>query len=77
MRKRQFGSPEAGQPDTDFLDIRASKANPVKAAEPNGKAFARSGCSIAQGVKRIGTLTHLFTQTDISALPPALSAIGP
>ena len=63
MRKRQFGSPEAGQPDTDFLDIRGQQSQSRQSGGTDGKAFARSGCSIAQGVKRIGTLTHLFTQT--------------
>ena len=63
MRKRQFSSPEAGQPDTDFLDIRGQQSQSRQSGGTDGKAFARSGCSIAQGVKRIGTLAHLFTQT--------------
>ena len=63
VRHTQVYCSQAGQTDTDFFDIGCQQSQSGQCSGTDSKTF--SGCRgcISQRVERIGTLTHLGTQT--------------
>jgi len=74
-RKLKFGVSNVMRPQ--FLDIRSEKNQRGESRRRDRITLRNSFHRVADGIELVGHYAHLFGKLLITAMPPALSVIGP
>ena len=61
----------------DFIQIRREEQKGRQRRGTDGIALGESLGGVAHRIQAVGALANLFRLRDISAMPPALSVMGP
>lgn len=75
--KRQDGFSQAQQADLDLFYIRRQQRQSRQGGRADGESFTGGGCGVPSESRASVRLRTSLPRPDISAFPPALSAIGP